>query len=71
MNHSFENYITTLRFCHALQFTCIIAFDPHSCCEGQPIIFPIWQRKKWGSSELLCDKATFDYNLSALSTILC
>lgn len=41
MNHSSENSITTLR-CHALQFTCIIAFDPHSCCEEQPIIIPIW-----------------------------
>lgn len=40
--------VTILHFCHALQFTCIIAFDPHSCCKEQPIIFPIWQ-KKWGN----------------------
>lgn len=47
------------------------AFNPHSCCEEQPIIFPIWQKKKMRFLWTVCDRATFDYNLSALSTILC
>lgn len=72
ITHSFENYYYyTLYFCQALQFTCIIAFEPHDCCEDQAITFSTDKGKNWVSFEVLCDRASFDYNLNALFSTLC
>ena len=48
----FENLVTTSQ-CHALPFTCVIVFEPHSCCEEPSVIFPSWS-KKYNEAPLKC-----------------
>lgn len=46
MNHSFENYITTLHFCHALQFTRIMPLILTAVVKSNQLSFPFDKRRK-------------------------